>query len=74
MRSIDRLEQQKRLRQQKENRPQPDEEMEEEQEMPRFVPLNWMKSAFDDSTDKTFGGLNTTQSVFDQKAVFRTEE
>lgn len=74
MRSIDRLEQQKRLRQQKENRPQPDWETEEEQELPRFLPLNRTKTVFDADAEHTFGGLNTTKSVFDQKAVFRMGE
>lgn len=70
MRSLERLEQQKRLKRQKQNVPPPDEETEEELERPRFVPLNKAKNAFDDGADKTFGGINTAPSVFDQKATF----
>nr|DAI66056.1 MAG TPA: hypothetical protein [Caudoviricetes sp.] len=73
MRSLDRLEQQKRLRRQKENLPQPDEELEEELELPRFIPLNQRKSAFDDSAGRSFGGINTAQSVFDRQAAIHTE-
>lgn len=72
MRSLDRLEQQKRMKRQKRNQPPPDEEMEEELERPRFLPLNQTKTAFDDSAENTFGGINTAPSVFDRKAVFRT--
>ena len=73
MRSLDRLEQQKRLRRQKENRPQPDEELEEEVELPRFIPLNQRKSTFDDSAGRSFGGINTARSVFDRQAAIHTE-
>ena len=73
MRSVDRLEQQKRLRRQKNSVPPPDEETEEELERPRFIPLNQSKSAFDDGAEKTFGGINTAPSAFDRKAVFHTE-
>ena len=73
MRSVDRLEQQKRIRQRKRNLPPPDEEMEEELERPRFVPLNAAKSAFDHDAAQTFGGINSAPSVFDRKAVFHTE-
>lgn len=72
MRSLDRLEQQKRLKRQKKNLPPPDEEMEEELERPRFLPLNQSKTAFDRSAEKAFGGINSTPSVFDRKAVFHT--
>lgn len=74
MRSLDRLEQQKRLKRQKRNVPPPDEETEEELERPRFLPLNQAKTAFDDGAEKTFGGINSAPSVFDSKAVFRTGE
>ena len=74
MRSLDRLEQQKRLKRQKQNRPQPDEELEEELEQPKFIPLNKRKSAFDRGDDTTFGGINTARSVFDKQAVFHTED
>lgn len=74
MRSLDRLEQQKRLKRQKRNVPPPDEETEEELERPRFVPLNQTKNAFDDGAEKTFGGINSAPSVFDRKAVFRTKD
>lgn len=73
MRSIDRLEQQKRIKRQKKNLPPPDEEMEEESERPRFIPLNERKSVFDGGAGKTFGGINSVPSVFDRKAVFHTE-
>lgn len=74
MRSLDRLEQQKRMKRQKKNIPPPDEETEEEMNFPKFVPLNRAKSAFDDDSGKTFGGINTAPSVFDRGAVFHTEE
>lgn len=70
MRSIDRLEQQRRLKQQKKNLPPPDEEMEEEMEFPKFRPLNQSKSAFDENLDKNFGGINTAPSIFEKTAVF----
>ena len=73
MRSVDRLEQQKRIKRQKKNLPPPDEEMEEEMECPRFIPLNERKSVFDSGAGKTFGGINSAPSVFDRKAVFHTE-
>lgn len=73
MRSLERLEQQKRLKRQKRNLPPPDEETEEELEQPRFVPLNQAKTAFDDGAEKAFGGINSAPSVFDRKAVFRTD-
>lgn len=74
MRSVDRLEQQKRIRQRKRNLPPPDEELEEELEQPRFVPLNTAKSVFDSDAARTFGGIDTAPSVFDRKALFHTEE
>ena len=74
MRSIDRLEQQRRMKRQKNSIPPPDEETEEEMAFPKFIPLNKTKSAFDDSPDKTFGGINTAPSVFDRKAAIRTDE
>ena len=74
MRSIDRLEQQRRMKRQKQNLPPPDEETEEEMEFPKFIPLNKNKNAFDDGSDKTFGGINTALSVFDRQAAIRTDE
>lgn len=73
MRSVDRLEQQKRIKRQRKNLPPPDEETEEEMQYPRFIPLNERKSAFDGSADKTFKGINSELSVFERKAVFHTE-
>ena len=73
MRSLERLEQQKRLKQQKNKFPPPEEELEEELDFPRQIPLNIRKSAFDDSPAKTFGGINTAPSVFAAKAAIRTE-
>ena len=73
MRSVDRLEQQKRIKRQKRNIPPPDEETEEEMDFPQFVPLNKTKSAFDGDAGKTFGGINSAPSVFDKGAVFHTE-
>ena len=73
MRSIDRLEQQRRLKQQKKNLPTPDEETEEELDYPRFVPLNKAKSAFDNGSDRNFGGINTAPSVFEKQAAIRTD-
>lgn len=73
MRSLERLEQQKRIKRQKKNLPPPDEETEEELELPRFVPLNKAKSAFDGGADRIFGGINSAPSVFDKGAVFHTD-
>lgn len=73
MRSLERLEQQKRIKRQKKDLPPPDEETEEELELPRFVPLNKAKSAFDGGADRTFGGINSAPSVFDKGAVFHTD-
>lgn len=74
MRSVDRLEQQRRMKQQKRNLPPPDEETEEEMELPGFIPLNKAKSAFDNGSDRNFGGINTAPSVFDRQAAIRTDE
>lgn len=75
MRSVDRLELQRRLkRQAAQKREQPDEETEEELDRPRFVPLNLAKSAFDEGADKTFGGINTAPSAFAKWAAFRSDE
>lgn len=73
MRSVDRLEQQRRMRRQKNNRPDPDEELEEELEYPRFIPLNKQKTAFGDPDKGPFGGINTAPSVFSRNAVFPDE-
>ena len=73
MRSIERLEKQRRNEAIKRaNLPPPDEETEEELEFPAFVALNKMSSIFDDSADKKFGGINTAPSVFDKTAAIKT--
>ena len=72
MRSIDRLEQQRRVKKQKNNLPPPDEEMEEEMERPTPIFLNRNKSAFDTGTGNNQGGINNAPSVFESQAVFRT--
>lgn len=72
MRSIDRLEQQRRVKKQKKNLPPPDEEMEEEMDRPAFLFLNRNKSAFDSGTGNGQGGINNAPSVFDRQAVFHT--
>ena len=74
MRSIDRLEQQRRIKRQKNQQPPPDEETEEEMERPRPAFLNKNKSAFDNGSGNGQGGINTMPSVFDRHAVFRTED
>lgn len=73
MRSVDRLEQQKRLKRQRDRLPPPDEETEEELDRPRFVPLNQAKSAFENGVGKAFGGINTAPSAFERGTVFHTE-
>ena len=74
MRSLDRLEQQRRVKKQKQRSlPPPDEETEEEMELPRFIPLNKTKSAFDDNAGRIFGGINTAPSVFDRQTSIRTD-
>lgn len=71
MRSIERLEQQKRVKQQKKkNEPSPDWEMEEELEYPKFIPLNRNKTAFSGAEGGPFGGINSAPSVFHRTAVF----
>ena len=72
MRSIDRLEQQRRVKQQKSKFPPPDEEMEEEVERPAHMFLNRNKSVFDTGTGNGQDGINNAPSVFDRQAVFRT--
>lgn len=74
MRSVDRLEQQKRLKRQRQALPPPDEETEEEMERPRFTALNVAKNAFDAGAERTFGGINTVPSVFDRKAIFHPDK
>ena len=74
MRSIDRLEQQRRMKRQKNNLPPPDEEMEEEMDRPRPLFLNKNRSAFDTGAGNGQGGINTAPSAFDRHAVFRTGE
>lgn len=74
MRSLERLEQQKRLeRMKKRNVPPPDEEMEDELEHLWSVPLNKMNSVFDDGAGKMAGGINTAPSVFDKRAAIHTD-
>ena len=74
MRSIDRLEQQRRMKRRKNNIPPPEDEMEEEMDRPRPFFLNKNRSAFDTGTGNGQGGINTAPSVFDRQAVFRTGE
>ena len=73
MRSLERLEQQKRLKRQKQNVPPPEEELEEEMEFPHLAPLNETRSIFDVSADKRFGGINTAPSVFDRQSAIHTD-
>ncbi len=74
MRSVDRLEHQRRIKKEtRKSLPSPDEEMEEEMDRPDFVPLNKNRSIFENTTEKTFGGINTELSVFDKKAAIRTD-
>ena len=72
MRSIERLEQNRRIENKKRRPPPPDEETEEEMEFPAFVPLNTAVSVFDRGQEKRFGGINTAPSIFDRGAVFHT--
>lgn len=72
MRSIDRLEQQRRVKQQKNKFPPPDEETEEEMDRPVPLFLNRNKSAFDSGTGNGQDGINNAPSVFDRQAVFHT--
>lgn len=74
MRSIDRLEQQRRMKRQKNNLPPPDMELEEELESPHPLFLNRNKSVFDSGTGNGQGGINTAPSVFDRGAVFRSHD
>jgi len=74
MRSIDRLEKNRRLAQQKKRAtPPPDEEMEDEMDFRPFAPLNTAASIFDRDSSKRFGGINTAPSIFDKGAMFHTE-
>lgn len=72
MRSIDRLEQQRRIKRHKQNLPPPEEEMEEEMDRPRALFLNRNRSVFDSGTGNGQGGINTAPSAFDRCAVFKT--
>lgn len=72
MRSIERLEHNRRIDAQKHRQPSPDEETEDELTHPVFVPLNTAASIYDRNAEKRFGGINTAPSVFDRGAVFHT--
>lgn len=72
MRSIERLEHNRRIDAQKHRQPSPDEETEDELTLPVFVPLNTAASIYDRNAEKRFGGINTAPSVFDRDAVFHT--
>ena len=74
MRSIERLEQNKRLKDANRRPLPPDEEMEEELEHKPFMPFNTAASIFDEGLDKRFGGINTAPSIFDRGAVFHTNK
>ena len=74
MRSVDRLEQQRRMTQKKNKAPSREWETEEEMERPEPMFLNRSKSIFDRSSIGGDDGINTAASVFDRKAVFRTDE
>ncbi len=74
MRSIDRLEQNRRMKKLKaRSAPPPDEEMEDEMELRPFAPINTAASIFDRDNEKRFGGINTAPSIFDRKAIFHTD-
>ena len=72
MRSLDRLEKNRRMNAKKPP-PPPDEETEDEMEKPAFAPLNTAASIYDRGGVKRFGGINTAPSIFDRGAVFRTK-
>lgn len=73
MRSVERLENQRRAKEQEKAKlPPPEDDMEEEMNFPKFVAINSAKSIFDDSADKTFGGINTAPSVFDKHTAIKT--
>lgn len=74
MRSVDRLDQQRRMKQRKRAVPPPDEETEDELAWPEFIPLNRTKSAFDAGADRNFGGINTAPSVFEKTTVFHVKK
>lgn len=74
MRSVDRLEKNRRMEEQKRRQRPPElpDEMEEEMEFPPYQSLDRQKNVFDRDMEKRWGGINTELSVFDKKAVFRT--
>ena len=76
MRSIDRLEKNRRIEQQRRRRRMDEEpeDMEEELPHPPYVALDRAKSVFDRGADKRWGGINTAPSVFDRQAVFKTKK
>ena len=74
MRTLEQLEQSKKKRSRTLPRPAPEEELEEELERPQFIPLNKVKSIFDDGPGRTFSGINTAPSVFERQAAIHTEE
>ncbi len=73
MRSIERLEKNRRIKEAARRVPPADEEMEEEIEFPTFSPFNTLASIYDRSREKRFGGINTADSVFDRYAFFHTQ-
>ena len=74
MRSVDRLEHQRRMKQKKNNQPSPDWETEQEMERPEIRFINSTKSVFDRAGIDGRDGINTAKSVFDRKAVFTVGE
>lgn len=71
MRSIDRLEKNRRMHAHK-PLPQPDRETEEEMNHRPFAPMNTAASIFDRDLDRRFGGINTATSIFDRGATMHT--
>lgn len=72
MRVTESLIRQNKLNNQKKNRFQEDEEptMRYKEESREYWALNQNKSVFESGFQK---GINTTESIFDKKAVFRTD-
>lgn len=72
MRSIERLEQNRRINTRKPT-PPPDSETEEELMHRPFEPLNKAASIYDRDKERRFGGINTAPSIFDRGATFHTD-
>ena len=74
MRSVDRLEKNRREEARRRAAREVPEELETEMQFPPVEALDRARSVFDRGLEKRWGGINTAPSVFDRQAVFRTKK